>query len=181
MILDVIFTYFQKELCLHSQQLPDHLLLPNNENYLKEKGATVAWLEEKHIVCSSRGSSTIGLLISWGGVKIAFPGPSQAWDFPPVCSGNGILCSPSLPRSFTQPFEHVPSASQSAEHQGHMGTQTKGIRPCGINKYRDHYVPIVFISSLKGIVWQPSPTHLGVRDMTFNLIPEEWIQGPAKE
>lgn len=172
MNLDVIFTYFQKELCLHSQQLPDHLLLPNNENYLKEKGATVVWLEEKYIVCSSRGSYTIVLLINWGRVKIAFPGSSQAWDFPPVCSGNATLCT-LLTHSFTQPFEHVPSASQSAEHQGHIGTQTKGIRPCGINKYRDHYVPTVFISSLKGIVWQQSPTHLGVQDITFNLIPEE--------
>jgi hypothetical protein len=64
MILDVIFTYFQKEPCLHSQQLPDHLLRPNNENYLKEKGTSVAWFEEKHIVYSSRGSYTIVLLIN---------------------------------------------------------------------------------------------------------------------
>lgn len=114
MILDVIFTYFQKELCLHSQQLPDHLLLPNNKNYLKEKGATVVRLEEKHIVCSSRGSYTIVLLINWGRVKIAFPGPSQARDFPPVCSGTATLCGHSLIHSLsTLSLSHLPATPPS--------------------------------------------------------------------
>lgn len=124
MILDVIFTYFQKEVCLYSQQLPDHLLLPSNKNYLKEKGTTMVWFSEKHMLCSLRSHYTIVLLIGWGRGKELSCGPSQGCDFPLICSGNATHC----PRLFIQLCVSIDrvaamalSSGVTAECKRHLG------------------------------------------------------------
>lgn len=125
MILDVIFTYFQKEVCLYSQQLPDHLLLPSNKNYLKEKGTTMVWFSEKHMLCSFGSHYTLVLLIDWERVKELFCGPSQGCDFPLICSGNATHCL----HLFIQLCEHRSCGSHGAELWSHSRMQeTHG--PC---------------------------------------------------